>query len=308
MSFENPCLIDENVVNTGIECNDAMGPTALIILGNTDIEFTPAQISGGMLAVLDTACHAAGKARIYPVFGNDAPIRDIQNTNGDNVLEEMPDGSSAFVRSGKFTRLFLTKEGGECFAKVLFAMNGANLGFIEVDANNKVKMRKLANGNYGFIPTNMIDAPLSTLASFTEVFKNAFRMNFDPKFYIKEAVILQSTEDLTGLSGLVNVGITAGATASTITKIRINVKSLCGGTDLVQDFPTQIVALTNFVVKQGGVTKAITSAAIASGQLELTGTFTVGTADVTGAAASVLKTNGISGFDVVQGATVTIAS
>lgn len=307
MSFENPCLLDENVVNTGTECNDAMGPTALILLGDTSIEFTPAQVAGDMLATLETAIHAAGKARVYPLFGNNVPIRDIQNTGGDNVLEEMPDGSSAFVRSGKYTRLFLTKEGGDCFAKILYAMNGASLGFIEVDASNKVKLRKLANGNYGFIPVNMIDAPLPTLSSFTEVFKNAFRMNFDPKFYIKEAVTFVSTEDLTGLMGLINAGIFASATPSTTTKVYVEVKSLCASTDLVNTYSLQIADLDNFVLKQNNVVVTPSAVAIVGGStLEFTGSFAAGTVNVAGAAASVLNANGITGYDIVQSLDVTI--
>lgn len=307
MSFENPCLLDENVVNTGTECNDAMGPTALILLGDTSIEFTPAQVAGDMLATLETAIHAAGKARVYPLFGNNVPIRDIQNTGGDNILEEMPDGSSAFVRSGKYTRLFLTKEGGDCFAKILYAMNGASLGFIEVDASNKVKLRKLANGNYGFIPVNMIDAPLPTLSSFTEVFKNAFRMNFDPKFYIKEAVTFVSTEDLTGLMGLINAGIFASATPSTTTKVYVEVKSLCASTDLVNTYSLQIADLDNFVLKQNNVVVTPSAVAIVGGStLEFTGSFAAGTVNVAGAAASVLNANGITGYDIVQSLDVTI--
>ena len=307
MAFENPCQLDENIVNTGTECNEAMGPTALILLGDTGIEYTPEQVEGSMLDVLETAIHAAGKARVYPLFGNNAPIRDIQNTNGDNVLEEMPDGSTAFVRSGKFTRLFLTKEGGDCLSKILYQMNGSTLGFVEVDANNKVKMRKLANGNYSFIPVNMIDAPLPSLASFTEVYKNAFRMNFDPKYYIKEAVTFVSTEDLTGLSGLVSAGVFAGTAISTPTKVYVKVKSLCANTDLVAEFPTQIVDTDNFVVKQNGAVLTISAAAVVDGELELTGTFAyTSVVTVSGALASVLNANGITGFDIVQSVDITI--
>ena len=298
MAFENPCLLDENVVNTGTECNDAMGPTALILLGDNSIEFTPEQVAGGMLATLETAIHAAGKARVYPLFGNNAPIRDIQNTNGDNILEEMPDGSTAFVRSGKFTRLFLTKEGGDCLAKILYQMNGASLGFIEVDANNKVKMRKLANGNYGFIPVNMIDAPLPSLASFSEVFKNAFRMNFDPKYYVKEAVTFVSTEDLTGLQGLINAGVLAGTTPSTTTDLYVAVKSLCAATDLVAEFPTQIADADNFIVKEGTTVITPSAVAVVNGQVKITiAAQTAGDIiTISGAAASVLNANGVAGL------------
>lgn len=308
MAFDNPCLLDENVVNTGTECNDAMGPTALILLGDSSIEFTKAQIEGDMLATLETAIHASGKGRVYPLFGNNAPIRDIQNTNGDNVLEEMPDGSTAFVRSGKFTRLFLTKEGGDCLAKILYQMNGSSLGFIEVDANNKVKMRKLANGNYGFIPVNMIDAPLPSLASFTEVFKNAFRMNFDPKYYVKEAVTFVSSEDLTGLSGLVNAEIVAGTQAAATTYVFVKVQSVCANTNLVAEFPTEIVEIDNFVVKEGTTVITPSAVAIVGGEVKIT--FAAQTSGdiitVTGANAATLKANGIEGFDIVSGVSITL--
>jgi len=308
MAFDNPCQLDENIVNTGTECNEAMGPTALILLGDTNIEYTPQQVEGSMLDVLETAIHAAGKARVYPLFGNNAPIRDIQNTNGDNVLEEMPDGSTAFVRSGKFTRLFLTKEGGDCLGKILYQMNGSTLGFIEVDANNKVKMRKLANGNYSFIPVNMIDAPLPSLASFTEVYKNAFRMNFDPKYYIKEAVTFVSTEDLTGLSGLVSAGVFAGTQAASSTFVFVKVQSLCANTNLVAEFPTQIVEVDNFVVKEGSTVITPSAVAVVGGEVKIT--FAAQTSGdvitVTGAAASVLNANGITGFDIVSGVSITL--
>jgi Fe-S cluster assembly iron-binding protein IscA len=308
MAFDNPCQLDENIVNTGTECNEAMGPTALILLGDTNIEYTPEQVEGSMLDVLETAIHAAGKARVYPLFGNNAPIRDIQNTNGDNVLEEMPDGSTAFVRSGKFTRLFLTKEGGDCLGKILYQMNGSTLGFIEVDANNKVKMRKLANGNYSFIPVNMIDAPLPSLASFTEVYKNAFRMNFDPKYYVKEAVTFVSSEDLTGLSGLVNAEIVEGTQAAATTYVFVKVQSVCANTDLVAEFPTEIVEIDNFVVKDGTTVITPSAVAIVGGEVKIT--FTAQTSGdvitVTGANAATLKANGIEGFDIVSGVSITL--
>lgn len=310
MAFLNPCDLNEEIVNTGTECDDAMGPTSLIILGDTSVEFTPTQVAGGMLAVLETAIAAAGKNRIFPLFGNNVPVRDIQNTNGDNVLETLPDGSTAFVRSGKFTRLFATKEGGDCLAKIYYALNGSTKGFIEIDGNNKVKMRKLANGNYGFFPTNMIDAPLPTLADYSVVFKNAIRFNFDPKYYVKEGIIFQSDEDLQSLSGLVNAEITKGTGAISTTKIYVKVRTICALTDLVADFPTEIIILSNFSLKNNttGLAVVPSAAAIVAGEVEFTVALqtSANTITITGAAASVLKTNGISGYDIVTGVTVTI--
>lgn len=310
MAFLNPCDLAEEIVNTGTECDEAMGPTSLLILGDTSVEFTPQQVAGGMLAILQTAIHAAGAARIFPLFGNNVPVRDIQNTNGDNVLETLPDGSTAFVRSGKFTRLFATKEGGDCLSKILYALNGSTKGFIEIDGNNKVKMRKLANGNYGFFPTNMIDAPLPTLADYAVVYKNAFRMNFDPKYYIKEGKVFQSDEDLQSLSGLVNAEILAGDTATTTTKAYIKVQTVCALTDLVAEFPTEIVELDNFVLYNVTDSATITpsAAAVVGGELEFT--FTAQTSTdvirITPASAATWKGNGIEGYEATAAITVTI--
>lgn len=310
MAFKNPCDLNDEIVNTGTECSEAMGAPSLFILGDTSVEFTPAQVAGGMLAILETAIHAAGKSRIYPLFGNNVPVRDIQNTNGDNVLETLQDGSTAFVRSGKFTRLIATKEGGDCLAKIFYALNGSTKGFIEIDGNNKVKMRKLANGNYGFFPTNMIDAPLPTLADYAVVFKNAIRLNFDPKHYVKEGVIFQSDEDLQSLSGLVNAEILEGSGAKSTTKLYVKVRTICALTNLVAAFPVPIVTLSNFVLTNVATGAVITpsAAAIVAGEVEFTVAVQTPAAviRITGAPAATLKTNGITGFDITKSVGITI--
>lgn len=299
MAFIQDCNIDQDTVNTGTDSNKAMGPTALLLFGDTSIEYTAQQVAGGMLALLTTATAAAGKARVYPLFGTNVPIRDIQNTNGENVLETMPDGSTAFVKNGLYTRLFVTKEGGECLGKVLYNMNGSNLGFVEVDANNQVKMRALPNGNYSFFPVNMIDAPLPTLASFTEVYKNALRLNFDPKFYIKQGVVFQSDEDLLGLAGLIDAKLVVGP-ASTTTKIRFFVKDVCCNRNIAIDYATEIVEVDNFVLSNAGVAVVPTGVALVANGGDPYVEATVAaqgagtTVLVSLAAASVLLANGLA--------------
>jgi hypothetical protein len=299
MAFIQNCDIDQDTVNTGSDSNKAMGPTALLIFGDTSIEYTAEQVAGNMLATLTTATAAPGKARVYPLFGNNVPIRDIQNTNGENVLETMPDGSTAFVKGGLYTRLFVTKEGGECLGKILYSMNGSQLGFVEVDANNQIKMRALPNGNYSFFPVNMVDAPLPTLASFTEVYKNALRLNFDPKFYIKQGVVFQSDEDLLGLVGLIDAKLVAGP-ASTTTKIRFFVKDICCNRNIGLDYDTELPDVDNFVLTNAGVTVTPSGAVLVANSgnpyVELTTTAQTGgtTVLVRLAAASVLLGNGLA--------------
>ena len=263
MSLVQNCDDDVLVVNTGTKGNKAMGPVAALVFADISKEYTAADIAGDFLAKLTTDTAAAGKARIYPVFGQLVPIRDIQNTVAANVKETFPDGSTAFVRNGLYTSVFVTKEGGECLGKIFFAMNGSALGFIAIDGNNQVKMRKLANGNFGFFPTNMIDAPLPTLASYTEVYKNAIELNYDPKYYVKQAAVLTSTQDLTGLQGLIDVYLSKGTLVATTTKLRFYLRDLCCDGTLLADYATEAAHVNNFVVYNVTDSATITPSAAA---------------------------------------------
>lgn len=247
MAFEQNCDIEESKVNTGTDGNKAMGPTRMLIFGNIKKEFTPEQFAGGMLELLTDATAADGKDRIYVLFGENVPVRGINYTKGENKTETLPDGSMAFIQNGMITEIFMTKEGGECLAKILFAMNGSQLGFWKVDGDNNVKVRKLANGNYSFIPPNMIDSPLPDEATFDAAFKNYLRINHDPKYSLKESVIFKSSEDLSGLKGLIDAQLVVGP-ASTTTKLRFYVRDICCNTNLGIDYDTELPDVANFTV------------------------------------------------------------
>lgn len=253
MSFDKNCDIDESSVNTGTDSNKSMGPTRMIVLGSTKKRYTPAQFAAAMLALLTTDTAAVGSDRIYPIFGQDVPVRGITSTKGENKTETLPDGSMGFLQNGMYTDVFMTKEGGDCLAKIFFNMNGSQLGFWKIDGDNKVKVRKFSNGDYGFLPSNMIDSPLPDEATFDAGFKNYLRINHDPKYSLKQSEIFQSTEDLSGLKGLIDVVITAGP-ASTTTKIRFYVRDLCCNTNIGVDYDTELPLAVNFLIKDAGAT------------------------------------------------------
>lgn len=309
MAFKNPCDLEDEVMNTGTECDDNFDPLAMTILMDLSVEFTPEDVAGDMLTLLKEAAHASGRDRILPVFGNLAPIADIQNTNADNVIETMPSGKMGFVRSGKLTRVLVTDGGGDCLEKIFYALNGKKgKGFIDVSSSNQVKMYEKDNGNFGAFPLDLVDAPLPVQADFSVTGKRGLRFTVDPRYFIKKARIFQSDQDLLDLQGLVPTALTQGVGPNTVTQIFINVTSICGLTDLVAEFPTEIAHANNFVVKKAGVVVTPSAAAVIAGQVRLT-VATQASADqlvVTGGPALNLFTNGIENFDITKGFTAII--
>lgn len=309
MAFKNPCDLDDEVINTGTECDDNFDPLAMVLLGDLSIEFTPEEVAGDMLALLKTGIHAAGRDRILPIFGNLAPIADIQNTNGDNVIETMPSGKMGLVRSGKLTRVLITDGGGDCLEKIFYALSGKKgKGVIDISSSNQVKMYEKPNGNFGFFPLDLLDAPLPVQADFSVTGKRGLRFNMDPKYFVKKAKVFKSDQDLLDLGGLVNVALSQGTGPNTTTQIFINVLSICGLTDLVAEYPDTIADVDNFVVKEGGVVITPSAAAVVNGQVRLTVATQTSGDDlvVTGAPAATLYANGIEGWDITTGFTAEI--
>lgn len=308
--FTQNCDIDESSVNTGTDGNKSMGPARMIVLGSVTKEYTAQQVAGAMLALLTTDTAAAGKLRIYPIFGESVPVRGITSTKGENKTETLPDGSMGFIQNGMYTDVYMTKEGGDCLAKAFLSMNGSQLGFIVIDGDNQVKMRKLANGNYGFFPTNMIDSPLPDQATFEAGFKNYLRINHDPKYSLAQSVIFQSSEDLSGLKGLIDAQLLAGP-ASTTTKLRFYVKDICCGTNLGIDYDTELPLITNFSVTKAGVAVVPSGAALVANsgnpyvELTVSAQTSADVLVIAATAASVWLANGLA-YEVANSIEITI--
>ncbi|MDP4264926.1 MAG: hypothetical protein Q8941_20525 [Bacteroidota bacterium] len=265
-------------------------------------------------AYLDTARHAAGSLRAYPIFGNNVPIKSITDSNEADVVETFEDGSKTLVRRGMYNRLYLTDKGGLILAQKLFAIN-RHLGFIEVDADNKVAMMTNSDGTFSPFPVNQVYAPLPDLANLKTTYHNKLSIDFSSEFYIKRGKILQgdSTEDILSMKGLLDSAVTVGATPSTTTHIFIGAQTNYALTDLVNLYTGtgagKIGQIANFIVKKVSDGSVVTPSAVAitSGQVDLTGTYSSGASyTVEFAAPSVLKTNGLEGYEGTIKATIAI--
>jgi hypothetical protein len=306
-----PCSINTKPANTGIDCQAAMGPTAMLIMVPASDKWQ-ASDELTFLTYCITKMHAA-TGRWYPILGKNAPIRSIDDGKEADVLQTFDDGATAFVRSGMYARTFMSNKGGLAYGKALRSFNGLlDWAFIEVSrSGSNLNVLRMANsdGSFSGVPLNLAYAPTPKIANLKEVYENAFYINFSPDYYIGQGDIMTTSDDLLGsLTGLKDVEIYDAGT-STTTKLRIGVRTKGTQIDLAALY-AGLAAVGNFIVTSStGVVTTVASAALvaASGStpavIELTGTWTAGVWNVTGAAASVWKalTPSVAGYDAASG-------
>lgn len=311
----NPCDLNVAPSNTGIDCSAAMKASAMIIVMPHGTKWTDTDITtaGSFTSFLNSKISAAPSLRWYPIFGNNAPIASITESNESDVLETLDDGSQSFIRYGMYNRTFVTTKGGLSLASHLMSLRGSQYDFIEVDIIGQVATMQNADGSYSGFPVNLMYAPASELANLKTTFKNKFMLSFSPKTYIQSGKIFASdaTEDILSVTGLKDTQVTVGVTTQTATNIFVGVSTVGAKTDLVALYPgaSGIAQVTNFVVtkKTDGSSVSITAATIAGGEVQLTGTFTSGSQYVVALAApSVLSANGVTGYDGTVSATISI--
>lgn len=318
MALVNPCSLEETISNTGSECDDAMLATRQLFMMHPDKTWLAAD-EANFTGWLNTQLHAAGAARIYPIFGYGAPVRSITEANEADVLESFDDGAKQLVRRGMMNRTFMTDKGGLCLAQHLFRIN-RNMSFIEVDEEGKVLRKINADGTRAGFRTNLGYSPTPELATFKTTFKSKLMLDFSPNEYIGQGGIAKgdSTEDILSLIGLIDSAVVkAPVTVQTTTNIYFGVKTNCAETNLVEKYvgtgAGKIGQITNFVVKAANGT-IITPSAVAmqvnaagKNEVKLTGVYTTGTnITVELAAPSILKTNGIEGYEGTVIATIPI--
>jgi hypothetical protein len=308
MALVNPCTAGNAIKNTGTECNDAMLATYALVMmpkaavwdANDELDFT---------GYINTMLHAPTATRWYWLFGRNAKINGITDSNEADVTEKLEDGSNSFVRNGMLSVTFMTTK-GLCFAKALRSIPH-DYAFVEIDLEGKVNRMVNSDGTFSGFPVNVAFAPTPDRANFKTVFKNKFMLDFSPADYYDNGDIVKgdSTEDILSLKGLVDAKVVdSPAIANSTTKIYVDVKTVCAETDLIALYGSTLAVLGNFVLHNAvGTVNTPSAVAIASSRLEFTGTFATGTnIKVSLSAASVLKAAGIVGYEGIVSATCPI--
>lgn len=294
------------IKNTGSECSESMGPSAMLIAVPPGVSWT-LEDEEDFYTYLNTQMHAALGLRFYPLFGPGIPIRKITMSKEGDVVPVQDDGTPIFVRYGMITRIFGTTEGGLCYAQVLQALNAAGYSFVEIDKSYQVLRRTNEDGSCAGLKTTFMYSPSPDIADLKTPGYTYFQLTFDPQEYVSNGEILQGDSNLLDLVGLLDAEVT-DATGSTTTILKIGVSTVCADTDLVAELGSALAAIANFVVTNAaGAVQTISAAAIVGDHIELTGTFIASDVyTVAGAAASVLFGNDIEGIDINQSVAITI--
>jgi hypothetical protein len=318
MSLVNPCNLELDPINTGVESDTAMRATSQIWIVPSAARFTLADIAaspynGSFTAYAEAQMHLSPSLRWYPLFGYSAPISKIDDNDENDIEETMDDGSIVFVRYGKANRTFYTTKGGERLAAKLMQLRGN--AFIEADIDSKIKVHEPSKDTFGGFPLNMLKGLSPELAGLKTAFKNKLRLSFDKVAYIVHGRIFQATqtENILDVKGLMDVKVSAGTQSATTSAMYVTVKTECAETDFAVEYPGTgagtIGQVANFVVTKvsDGSSNTPSGVTVQNGEVKLAGTFSSGQSyKIALAAPATLKTNGLPGYEGITYATVAI--
>jgi len=302
------CKQGNSMKNTGGECDVAMLAPAMFLLVPDDFECDFVDLEEPMTFFTPLLHEDKGK-RIYPLFGQKAPIVTVTNSAESDVTVTLDDGTIVFLMYGIYNRTFETIKGGLCFAEALQSMLGSGYDLIEIDIEGKILARRDGKGltlKISGLSPKFMYAPSPVLGDFkTTPYKNRFQISMSPVEMIKNGIILTGGYELLSLVGLIDVAINKGSTPSTTTKLYLDVQTLCAETDLVAKLGVKLENEDLFIVtnKATGVVITPSAAAIVNGQVELTGVFATGqTFHVVGSSPKTwfTATPSISGYDASE--------
>lgn len=295
------CNIVNTPKNTGKQCDIAMVATAMLIAVQRGLVFNNADLADPV-SWLTTLIH---QKKAFPLFGQKAPIREIQNDTAQDQIVEQDDGLKVFLRYGLYNRNFATTSGGLCYAESLQSFLNSGYDIIEIDQQGQMLARQnstLAAGDYSPLITDFMYSPAPILADFKSTpYKNRFSYSFTPLELVQNGIIFKGAQALLSMMGLIDASITKAAAATT-TKLKIGVESTCAHEDLVEKFGSALgTHVNNFRVEDVaalGTPVTPSSAAIVTGWVELTGTYTTGhTYRVWGATPAAWLANVVEGYD-----------
>jgi len=291
------CSVTNSVKNTGKECDTSMSATAMLIAIDPGVTFTDTDLLDPV-TWLDNLIHLR---KAFPLFGQKAPIREINNNAESDVIVTLDDGLQVFMRYGIYNRQFGTTSGGLCYAQALQSFLNSGYYILEIDATGQMLARKNNDGTYSGLITDFMYAPTPVMADFKSTpYKNFFKYSFSPTELVNNGIIFKGAQALLSMTGLIDAKVTK-ASAGSVTKLKIGVVTECAGADLVAKFGDALgTHVTNFVItnKATGVVVVASAAAIVSGIIELTGTYLSGqTYNVVGATPDVWQAYLVEGYD-----------
>jgi hypothetical protein len=304
MALTKACQVSLAIKNTGVDCDVAMGATAMLVAVPKNFTFSSTDFADPLTWFVKNVNEIPSK-RIYPIFGNNAPVRTITTNKEADIIATQDDGSQIFIRYGFLNKTLSTTNGGLCYAAALQSFVASGYRIIEIDKTGKLLARNNGDGTYGGLRCDYMYSPSPDTADFANPWKTNFMVSFDPIEYVSHGVILSGGIALLDIDGLIDTKFTDGTGHST-TKLVVGLETECGGTDMIALLGTALNVSALFIVTNAttGAVIPITTVTQVGGKLNLNGTFTAATKyNVTGSDGKVWYTNAIIGYD---GGTMTL--
>lgn len=212
--IKDACLIGNNIINTGKECDTSMVATAMLIAVPPDFSFTLEDIESDPVEWITPFLHAPIGQRVYPFFGLKAPINNITNSAGSDTIVTLDDGTPVFLRYALYTKTFETIAGGLCYAKVLQGLNKSGYNIIEIDQTGQMLVGVNSDGTLRGLITNFMYSPAPKQADLkTNPYLNQFQLSYSPIELVQNGKILSGASPLLQLMGLIDSEIVDAGTS-----------------------------------------------------------------------------------------------
>lgn len=301
MAIIKACKITNRVKNTGKQCDSAMVATAMLIAMERGLTFDDDDLADPVNWLKDLI----HQRKAFPLFGQLAPIREINNNKEADIEVTLDDGLRVFLRYGLYNREFKTTSGGLCYAESLMSFLNSGYDIVEIDQQGQMLARNNHDGTYSALISDYLKGMSPDLADFKNTpYKNGFGWSFSPIELVNNGIIFTGAAALLSMQGLIDAKITKAAAATT-TKLKIGVETTCSDDDLVAKFGSALgTYVNNFRVEDVaalGTPVVLSAAAIVTGWIELTGTFTTAhTYRVWGTDPTAWKANLVEGYDASE--------
>lgn len=292
------CNVSNTPKNTGKECDTAMLAAAMYIALQPGTTFTDTDL----LDPLTWMIGLIQQRKAFPLFGSSAPIQGINNNKESDVIVTLDDGTQVFLRYGAYNPMYETTKGGLCYAAALQSFLNSGYDLLQLDISGQMLASKTSTAaTYRGMHSSFMYAPSPDMADLkTTPYKNKFMISFRPEELVNNGIIFTGAKPLLDLVGLIDTDLTSTTTTQTTTNIFFGVKTECARLDLVAKYPSAIITLTNFIIKNKATGAVVTPSAglVVGGEVKLTGTYVSGqTYTVIGSAPSIWATNLIPGYD-----------
>lgn len=288
-----------NSKNTGYgSCVEEWKKIAGALIYDSPRTFSKVEIAALEATLMADALNDTKSLRMFPLHG----FVGFTDSSENVVIETYNYGPKAIVRDGDYDWTFQFTDGQNCVQQSLRSHNGKRWVLFYDSAFKILGYNK--NELMSTIPLQFMYAHPWKAASGTTAAGYMVQFVFLAKYINEQRAFVQANFDPSEITGLQDVDIVVNSWDQNTGIANINLVTTCGGTNLFDEFKTQLANVGNFsAVDQDGNVVAITNVqlgALKSFDITLdTGDLPDnGTVTLSGAAPSVLAAANIEGYEI----------